>query len=810
MKNFLIESDEEELDDNGYEQQTRSQRRSKSVGRIEDSSRLFEPKFVHQYPKEGNFRFPLIPDEKEKRKYTYQPKSQKKKVQRETYKKSNSEPNNHDRQPREKFTGVNFKPSEIPSPVYGFQKRPEVFPPVSDEEVEEPNAVNTQNDDPTNTLDPFPTLLTESYDDKQEEPVEQEHNEGNNGQFDTAEIDVVHEEHREDEEERCYKERAIIHKESSPYELSSHYEEQSNGEKPSKEQSYVDETHSKEEAPPPSSRLEQDTYSKVTKSIKDEEEKVTNIQGEEQKTASNRRVERNLDEKEKKKSLLPFNVMMLQKDRKRTAPVNNPQPKQTHTTQEQHYQFPTTSLLDAKEVQEDNDELWLHEQKELLQSTLTNFNVKANVIGATKGPSVTRIEVQPAPGVKVNKITNLSDDIKLSLAAKDIRMEAPIPGRNAIGIEVPNKVSKPVSLREIVTHPIFKENHSTLSVALGLDISGKPVITDLQKMPHGLIAGATGSGKSVCINSLLISILFKAHPDDVRLLLIDPKMVELAPYNSLPHLVTPVITDAKEATLGLKWAVEEMERRYELFATTGVRDMERYNKLVKEKGTLDQKLPYIVVVIDELADLMMVSPQDVEDAICRIAQKARACGIHLLLATQRPSVDVITGLIKSNIPTRVAFAVSSQVDSRTIIDTGGAEKLLGRGDMLLLGNGVSKPVRIQGNFVSDDEIERITEHVKRQKAPSYLFEKEELVQSNLTFEQDDELFDEACEFVLEQGAASSSALQRRFRVGFNRAARLIDMMESKGIVSEAMGSKPRNVLVSKQEFYNQADEEITY
>jgi S-DNA-T family DNA segregation ATPase FtsK/SpoIIIE len=307
---------------------------------------------------------------------------------------------------------------------------------------------------------------------------------------------------------------------------------------------------------------------------------------------------------------------------------------------------------------------------------------------------------------------------------------------------------------------------------------------------------------------LLISILYKAHPDDVRLLLIDPKMVELAPYNQLPHLVTPVITDAKEATQGLKWAVDEMERRYELFAKSGVRDMERFNKLVKEKGEPDQKLPYIVVVIDELADLMMISAQEVEDSICRIAQKARACGIHLLLATQRPSVDVITGLIKANIPTRVAFAVSSSVDSRTIIDTNGADKLLGKGDMLFLGNGVSKPVRIQGNFVSDEEIERITEHVKRQKAPDYLFEREELIQSTLEFDQSDELFDEACEFVLEQGAASSSSLQRRFRIGYNRAARLIDMMEAKGIVSEAMGSKPRNVLISKQEYFDAPSEEM--
>ncbi|PFM65257.1 cell division protein FtsK, partial [Bacillus cereus] len=464
------------------------------------------------------------------------------------------------------------------------------------------------------------------------------------------------------------------------------------------------------------------------------------------------------------------------------------------------YELPSLTLLSIpQQAALDNTE-WLEEQEELLNTTFNNFHVGAHVINVSQGPAVTRFEVQPDPGVKVNKITNLSDDIKLSLAAKDIRIEAPIPGKSAIGIEVPNKESKPVFLREILRSPVFTKSESPLTVALGLDISGDPIVTDIRKMPHGLIAGATGSGKSVCINAILTSILYKAKPHEVKLILIDPKMVELAPYNSVPHLVAPVITDVKAATAALKWAVEEMERRYELFAHAGARDLTRYNTIVSEREIPGETLPYIVIVIDELADLMMVAPGDVEEAICRIAQKARACGIHLLVATQRPSVDVITGLIKSNIPTRIAFTVSSQVDSRTIIDIGGAEKLLGRGDMLFLGNGTSKPVRVQGVYVSDDEIEKTVDHVKKQMKPNYLFKQEDLLAKSEQSESEDELFFDACQFVVEQGGASTSSVQRKFRIGYNRAARLIEEMESQGIISEARGTKPRDVLISEDEF----------
>ncbi|AJG66879.1 DNA translocase FtsK [Bacillus anthracis] len=464
------------------------------------------------------------------------------------------------------------------------------------------------------------------------------------------------------------------------------------------------------------------------------------------------------------------------------------------------YTIPSLTLLSIpQQAALDNTE-WLEEQKELLDTTFNNFHVGAHVINVSQGPAVTRFEVQPDPGVKVNKITNLSDDIKLSLAAKDIRIEAPIPGKSAIGIEVPNKESKPVFLREILRSPVFTKSESPLTVALGLDISGDPIVTDIRKMPHGLIAGATGSGKSVCINAILTSILYKAKPHEVKLMLIDPKMVELAPYNSVPHLVAPVITDVKAATAALKWAVEEMERRYELFAHAGARDLTRYNTIVSGREIPGETLPYIVIVIDELADLMMVAPGDVEEAICRIAQKARACGIHLLVATQRPSVDVITGLIKSNIPTRIAFTVSSQVDSRTIIDIGGAEKLLGRGDMLFLGNGTSKPVRVQGVYVSDDEIEKTVDHVKKQMKPNYLFKQEDLLAKTEQAESEDELFLDACQFVVEQGGASTSSVQRKFRIGYNRAARLIEEMESQGIISEGRGTKPRDVLISEDEF----------
>ncbi|MGM9955257.1 MAG: DNA translocase FtsK [Peribacillus sp.] len=463
-----------------------------------------------------------------------------------------------------------------------------------------------------------------------------------------------------------------------------------------------------------------------------------------------------------------------------------------------YYVFPKVELLTPPTYAEHDDE-WLEEQTVLLDETLKNFNVRAKVVNVTQGPAVTRFEVHPEPGVKVNKVTNLMDDIKLSLAAQDMRMEAPIPGKHTIGIEIPNRKSKPVFLREVLESTEFQEHESPLAVALGLDISGQPIITDLRKMPHGLIAGQTGSGKSVCINTMLVSLLYKATPQELKLMLIDPKMVELAPYNQIPHLVSPVITDVKAATAALKWAVEEMERRYELFVHAGVRDISRFNDQAEKAGQYSNKLPYILVIIDELADLMMMSPADVEEAICRIAQKARACGIHLIVATQRPSVDVITGLIKANIPTRIAFSVSSQVDSRTIIDSGGAEKLLGKGDMLFAENGSSKTVRLQGTFVSDEEIDQVVNHVKLEQKPKYLFEQEDLLNRAQVTEEADELFFEACEFVVHQQAASASSVQRRFRVGYNRAARLIEMMEQQGVVSESRGSRPRDVLITEEE-----------
>lgn len=462
------------------------------------------------------------------------------------------------------------------------------------------------------------------------------------------------------------------------------------------------------------------------------------------------------------------------------------------------YEHPTNDFLRPPE-NERKDDVWMEEQGERLIEALSHFQVQASILSIVQGPAVTQFEVTVAQGVKVSKIRNLADDLKLALAAKDIRIQAPIPGKSSIGIEIPNRTSRPVRISEVIDSLTFKDSESPLEAALGLDLTGRPVTLDLRKMPHGLIAGATGSGKSVCINSILVSLLYKSSPRDLKLLLIDPKMVELAPYNHIPHLVSPVITDVKAATASLKWAVGEMERRYQLFAHAGVRDLNRYNKLVEEKGDYVQHLPYILIVIDELADLMMMSPSDVEEAICRIAQKARACGIHLVIATQRPSVDVITGLIKSNIPTRIAFSVSSQVDSRTILDSQGAERLLGRGDMLYLGNGMSAPTRIQGTFVTDEEIERVITHVRSQGEPNYFFKEEELMKLGESPELQDDLFEEACRFIMNQGSASTSLLQRKFHIGYNRAARLMDLIEQHGFISEQNGSKARSVLITEDD-----------
>lgn len=471
-----------------------------------------------------------------------------------------------------------------------------------------------------------------------------------------------------------------------------------------------------------------------------------------------------------------------------------------------NYVLPSLSLLGKPKshAQSNQTHKGMQQNARKLEKTLESFGVLAKVTQIHRGPAVTRYEVQPAVGVKVSRIVSLADDLALALAAKDIRIEAPIPGKPAIGIEVPNSEVAMVSLREVMETPVFQEANAKLSVALGRDISGEPIVANLAKMPHLLVAGATGSGKSVCINSIVTSLLFKAKPQEVKLMMIDPKMVELNIYNGIPHLLAPVVTDSRRAAVALKKVVAEMERRYELFSNNGTRDIDRYNQMMASRGKTEGKLPalpYIVVIVDELADLMMVAPADVEDAICRLAQMARAAGIHLIIATQRPSVDVITGVIKANIPSRIAFGVSSQVDSRTILDIGGAEKLLGRGDMLYLPVGMSKPIRVQGTFVSDEEVEAIVQYVKNQQEAKYQENMipEEKEEESHDMEIEDELFDQAVQLVADVQSASVSMLQRRFRIGYTRAARLIDAMEARGIVGPYEGSKPREVLIPKGE-----------
>lgn len=480
-------------------------------------------------------------------------------------------------------------------------------------------------------------------------------------------------------------------------------------------------------------------------------------------------------------------------DMQATQPMNI----KTDTTYE-NYKMPSIELLNKVDKKTgDNGKKIVLKNASLLEKTLSDFGVEAKVNQVTVGPTITRYEIQPSPGVKVSKIVNLTDDIALSLAAKSIRIEAPIPGKSAIGIEVPNEESQMVGLRDVLDSDEFKKFDSPLAMALGKDISGKPIIADMSKMPHLLIAGSTGSGKSVCVNTLINSILYKAKPDEVKFLLIDPKVVELANYNGIPHLLIPVVTDPKKAANALNWAVVEMNRRYKLFADNQVKDITSYNEKCEEK------LPKIVIIIDELADLMMVSSNDVEDYICRLAQMARAAGMHLIVATQRPSVDVITGVIKANIPSRIAFAVSSQTDSRTILDMGGAEKLLGKGDMLFYPLGAAKPVRLQGAFISENESEKVIEFVKGQINEEIKYEEEimdTISKATIAKSSDeDDLLSEAIEFVVESGQGSASMLQRKFKIGFNRAARLIDSMEERGIVGQSEGSKPRKVLISKQD-----------
>ncbi|ECH5522999.1 DNA translocase FtsK [Listeria monocytogenes] len=699
--------------------------------------RQMKTQMVYQYPK-GEFRFPLIPDKQKSQ--PIQPKKQ-----------PITERQVAETQPvKEETRKRPFTATDVPSPVYAFNKRPSKF----EFAVTEAEELSTIQEDLT--IAPVDLL-------------------------DSAEAETI----------------------AFDTELNRQIEEEVVSVPVTEE--IVTEHPEVEATPEPVEQQEPARVSLIT-----EEPAQTKT------TTRSKQVESNRQE-QLLKSRIPFNVMMVKKDKQalqkeEAQEINVQQPveveaEQTNSVREAqvttasyptNYEFPSFSLLHPP-VSKREDDSWLQMQQEMLDETLENFNVQASVVNRTQGPAVTRFEVQPEKGVKVSKITNLTDDIKLNLAAKDIRIEAPIPGKSTVGIEIPNQTSRPVMLSELMNTEAFQSSTSPLTAALGLDISGTPIITDLQKMPHGLIAGATGSGKSVCINSLLVSLLYKATPDQLKLLLIDPKMVELAPYNRIPHLVSPVITDAKAATVALKWAVEEMERRYQLFSHTGVRNMEKYNEYASHPDHTGEKLPYILIVIDELADLMMVAPNDVEESISRIAQKARACGIHMIVATQRPSVDVITGLIKANIPTRVSFSVSSQIDSRTILDASGAEKLLGKGDMLFLPSGASKPVRLQGTFVSDEEIDAVVAHVRSQGEADYIFEEQELLVKETAKENTDELFEEACDFVLSQNAASTSLLQRHFRIGYNRAARLMESLENHQIVSGINGSKPRDVIITKDQ-----------
>lgn len=478
--------------------------------------------------------------------------------------------------------------------------------------------------------------------------------------------------------------------------------------------------------------------------------------------------------------------------------VNTPKPIQ--------YRKPNISLLKSvrNTINPAQVNAELKSKAALLENTLQNFKVDAKVVEVTQGPAVTRYEIQPNTGVKVNSIKALADDIALNLRAKSIRIEAPIPGKAAVGIEVENEKINMVTLREIIDSNEFKQAKSKISFAVGRDISGKSIVADLKSMPHLLIAGSTGSGKSVCINSIITSILYKANPDEVKLVLIDPKVVELGNYNGIPHLLIPVVTEPTKAAAALNWAVAEMTDRYKKFAETGVRDLESYNNHIKAQDENAEKMPQVVIIIDELADLMMAAPSQVEDSICRLAQMARAAGMHLIVATQRPSVDIITGVIKANIPSRIAFAVSSQFDSRTILDMSGAEKLVGKGDMLFNPLGMGKPVRVQGCFVSDEEVHNIIEFVKSQaEEVEYSGEVIESIEkgniSTSKADDVDELLEEAIECVVSAGQASVSMLQRRFRIGYNRAARIVDEMEARGIVSAQDGARPRQVLLSEEE-----------
>ena len=501
------------------------------------------------------------------------------------------------------------------------------------------------------------------------------------------------------------------------------------------------------------------------------------------------------------------NLFVQQEEQKEDKTKQVLQLQHTLVVEEDNYVFPSVNLLakpDKKSLKGGTKAL--QDTAAKLQRTLYSFGVQAKVENVSVGPAITRYELKPAEGVRVSKIANLADDIALNLAAATIRIEAPIPGKQAVGIEVPNKERENVTFREVLESDKFQNNNSKLSIALGKDVAGNPVVGNIAKMPHVLIAGSTGSGKSVCINTIITSIIYNAKPSEVKLVMVDPKVVELSVYNGIPHLLIPVVTDPKKAAGALAWAVQEMDNRYNLFAEKGVRDLKGYNHAVESDGEIG-KLPQIVIIIDELADLMMVAAKEVEESICRLAQKARAAGMHLVIATQRPSVDVITGLIKANVPSRIAFAVSSQVDSRTILDQAGAEKLLGRGDMLFYPAGESKPTRVQGAFIDDSEVEKIVEFIKSNGTATYSEDILESIENNNKTDKEkaleteqaedddtDPFLQEAINTVVETGQASTSFIQRRFKVGYARAGRIIDQMEERGVISGYQGSKPREVL----------------
>ncbi len=531
---------------------------------------------------------------------------------------------------------------------------------------------------------------------------------------------------------------------------------------------------------------------------------------EEKPEKPNINIAENKEKQEQNEDFIEANLFKETKEEKQEKTKQELQLEHAQIELDENYEFPPIALLEQGEPRKVRGKTQVTDNALKLQKTLHSFGVSAKVEDVSIGPAITRYELKPAEGVRVSKIANLADDIALNLAAQSIRIEAPIPGKQAVGIEIPNKETEMVHLRDVIDSEEFAKAESKLSMGLGKDVSGARVIADIAKMPHLLVAGSTGSGKSVCINTLITSIIYKAKPSEVKLVMVDPKIVELSVYNGIPHLLIPVVTDPRKAAGALAWAVQEMEDRYAKFASIGVRDIKGYNKALENDSGEEErrKMPQIVIIIDELADLMMVAAKDVEDAICRLAQKARAAGMHLVIATQRPSVDVITGLIKANIPSRIAFAVSSQIDSRTILDMTGAEKLLGKGDMLYYPTGVSKPTRVQGAFVSDKEVEKIVDFLKKDGEAIYNEDIiESIERSNKTdkevaeSDEDDDTdprLNEAIEIVLESGTASASFLQRRMKVGYARAGRLVDQMADRGIVSGYQGSKPREILMTKE------------